>query len=64
MFHGCELLQEITCLATDISANGCLTDWVTKIPSTGTFYKDPSMTSWPTGTSGIPSGWTVLDYTA
>ena len=27
----------------------------------GTFVKAASMTSWTTGTSGIPSGWKVQD---
>ena len=48
-------------LATNISATGCLSNWVNGVASTGTFVKNPSMTSLPTGTSGIPSGWTVVD---
>ena len=51
-------------LATDISATGCLTDWVSGVSSTGTFTKAASMTALPTGNSGIPSGWTVVDYGA
>jgi len=62
MFNGCTSLQTITCLATSISASGCLTNWVSGVPSTGTFYKDSNMDDWTTGTSGIPSGWTVEDY--
>ena len=62
MFYGCTSLQEITCLATDISASNCISDWVRNVPAGGTFYKDPSMTSWSTGTLGIPEGWTVVDY--
>ena len=62
MFQGCTSLKEITCLAKNISATECIYDWVRKVPSGGTFYKAPSMTSWKTGTSGIPSGWTVVDY--
>ena len=62
MFYGCTSLKEITCLATSITANYCLSLWVRNVPSGGTFYKDPSMTSWPTGPNGIPSGWTVVDY--
>jgi len=63
MFAGCTSLQEITCLATDISRQDCIYYWVNNVPSGGTFYKAPGI-EWPTGTSGIPSGWTVLDYTA
>lgn len=31
------------------------------IASTGTFVKNPNMTSLPTGADGIPSGWTVVN---
>ena len=61
MFGNCTSLNYIKCLATDISANGCTNSWVYNVASTGTFVKDPSMTSWTTGSSGIPSGWTVQD---
>ena len=62
MFEGCSNLSTIKCLATNLG-NGPCSGWVTGVAASGTFYKDPSMTSWPTGTNGIPSGWTVLDYT-
>ncbi len=62
MFYGCTSLQSITMLATDTSATSCLANWVYNVPSGGTFTKAASMTSLPTGTSGIPSGWTVIDY--
>ena len=61
MFNGCSSLNYIKCLATDISASDCLNDWVNGVASSGTFVKDSSMSSWPTGTSGIPTGWTVQD---
>ena len=61
MFKGCSKLKEVTILATDISAEGCLTDWLSSVSSTGTFIKSPQMKSLPTGSSGIPSGWTVVD---
>ena len=61
MFYGCTKLNYLKCLATKISASYCLYDWVTNVASTGTFVKASSMTSWSTGTSGIPSGWTVVD---
>ena len=62
MFSGCSNLNKITMLATNINASNCLTNWVSGVSSTGTFVKDPNMTSLPTGDSGIPSGWTVQDY--
>ena len=64
MFFGCKKLNSITMLATDISAADCLHNWVNDVASTGTFTKAASMTSLPTGASGIPTGWTVVDYIA
>ena len=59
MFQGCSNLNSITCLATDISASECLNNWVRGVAASGTFTKHPSMTGWPTGNNGIPSGWAV-----
>ncbi len=61
MFESCNNLSSITCLATNISAYLCVNDWLKRVSSTGTFTKAASMTSWPSGTSGIPSNWTVQD---
>lgn len=61
MFYGCSKLSYIKMLATDISSSSCLSNWVDSVASTGTFVKNPNMTSLPTGISGIPSGWTVID---
>lgn len=61
MFYGCTKLKTITMLATDISADNCLTQWVKSVSSTGTFTKNSAMSSLPTGDSGIPSGWTVVN---
>ena len=60
MFYGCTSLQNIKCLATTKTATDCLKNWVTNVPTGGTFTKHPSA-SWSTGNSGIPSGWTVVD---
>ena len=59
MFDNCTNLNSVTCLATDISATGCTDSWLKSVSATGTFTKASSMTSWTTGVSGIPSGWTV-----
>ena len=64
MFNNCTSLNNITMLATDISASDCLMHWVVGVAPTGTFTKSPEMTSLTTGTSGIPEGWTVVDYGA
>ena len=61
IFCGCRSLNYIKCLATDISAYGCTYNWVNGVAATGTFVKNPNMTSWGTGDSGIPNGWTVQD---
>ena len=61
MFGGCTNLNYIKCLATDISAPSCTSNWVSGVASTGTFVKNPNMASWTTGTKGIPTGWTVID---
>ena len=58
MFSGCSSLNYVKCLATDMSATGCLTDWLQNVSSTGTFVKDVN-TTWPSGVSGIPSGWII-----
>ena len=61
MFQNCSSLNHIECFATNISALNCTTDWVNGVASTGTFVKDPSMSSWTTGNNGIPDSWTVED---
>ena len=61
MFDGCTNLNYIKCLATNISASYCTRYWVVGVASTGTFVKNPNMTSWPTGNSGIPTRWKVQD---
>lgn len=60
MFYWCGSLIYVKCLATDISATNCTQSWL-NVSSTGTFVKNPNMSSWLSGTSGIPSGWTVID---
>ena len=63
MFSICTSLNSIKCLATNISARNCTTNWVKNVATTGTFVKAANMTGWTTGVNGIPSGWTVEDYT-
>lgn len=63
MFSGCTNLNSVTILATDVSAEYCLEYWLDGVSATGTFTKAAEMTSLPEGSSGIPAGWTVVDYT-
>lgn len=60
MFEQCLRLDWVKCLATDISANNSTSNWLYGVSQTGTFYKDAN-TTWPSGSSGIPNGWTVID---
>lgn len=63
MFDQCSKLNYIKCLAINIYANNSTNNWVRGVAASGTFVKDASMYDWPTGTNGIPSGWTVENYT-
>jgi len=66
MFRGCTKLSAVTCLAKDISAGDCTTDWLqdagreVDLMEEKTFTT-PSTTGWSTGFSGIPDGWTRLN---
>lgn len=60
MFDICQNLNNITMLATDISADFCLYDWVWGVSPTGTFTKKQGVEI-PYGSSGIPNGWTVVE---
>ena len=61
MFDKCTNLNYIKCLAIDgINQNNSTENWVFGVAATGTFVKDRAA-SWPTGSSGIPSGWTTQD---
>lgn len=57
MFNGCTSLEKVVIYANNISASGCLTNWLSGVPATGDFYNLGTAT-YPTGVSGIPSGWT------
>ena len=67
MFNQCFRLASVTCLATDISASECTMEWLKNagrdVPGQKTFTT-PSTTAWPSGDSGIPDGWTRVDYVA
>ena len=61
MFNGCTSLNEIRCYATSgFNSYQCLANWTNNVSATGTFYKIKGIT-WPTSTSGIPSGWTIVE---
>ena len=63
MFYGCTSLNNITCLATDISATDCTNNWVKNVSATGTFsYREGTV--WSSGDNGIPENWVerVIPY--
>jgi hypothetical protein len=63
MFAECSSLNSVTCFATSISEIN-IYQWLYGVAANGTFTKAAGVTSWGTGVSGIPSGWTVKDYIA
>ena len=61
MFRNCSSLNYIKCLATDISAISCTSNWVRSVQTTSGTFITPSTTQWSTGYDGIPSNWTRVD---
>ncbi|MBR5735522.1 MAG: leucine-rich repeat protein [Bacteroidales bacterium] len=61
MFKGCSNLNYVKCIATDISEEDCINNWLDGVSASGTFVKAAAMNDWPEGASGIPAGWTVLN---
>ena len=60
MFNRCSSLRYIKMLATDISSNYCLANWVSGVATNGTFVKNKDATWDVRGADGIPEGWTVI----
>lgn len=60
MFNGCSSLNYVKCLAseTESGSHDQTNNWLIDVSSSGTFVKDANAT-WPSGESGIPSGWTI-----
>ena len=64
MFEGCALLNTIVCRASSgFNKSKYMEDWVKNVAATGTYVKssDKPLAEYPTGNSGIPTGWTVID---
>ena len=61
MFYGNRNLNYVKCLATSLGSRATNT-WMNQVQTTsGTFVKNPAMTGWSRGTSGIPNNWTIVD---
>ena len=60
MFNACTSITYIKCTATSISASNATNAWLGGASSTGTFVR-ASGVSWGRNTSGVPSGWTLVN---
>ena len=65
MFYGRYNLKKITCLATSgINTNNSTENWLSNVDNTSSsiFTRANSSVSWPSGNSGVPSRWSIVDY--
>lgn len=60
MFYDCTSLTSVKCLASAVSPSNAVTVWLENVSATGTFTKAAGV-DWPSGDSGIPEGWTVVE---
>ena len=65
MFNGCSKIDSLVCLITDYFGYAPTNRWLNGVSETGTFYKNPSVPESVIrdGQRGVPSTWTVEDYT-
>ena len=61
MFRGCTNLNYIKCMATSNKYNDFALWMYSVQTNSGTFVKNPNMTSWTRGQNGIPNNWTIVD---
>ena len=59
MFYNCSKLNYIKAMFTTTPSTTYCNNWVNGVKATGTFVKNSAATWNVTGTSGVPSGWTV-----
>jgi hypothetical protein len=62
MFENCSSLNYIKCLATN-PGSARTGSWVDGVASSGTFVKNPNVTTWASGVNGIPTNWSVVNTT-
>lgn len=63
MFNNCASLTTCTCLLTSNIGGNRTQIMLSGVAENGTFYKHPNAT-WPIGQYGVPSSWTIVDYTS
>ena len=59
MFKNCSNLNSVTSYATTNVTTSCLSSWLQNVSSTGTF-NNCGFATYPSGNSGIPTGWTEV----
>jgi hypothetical protein len=62
MFDGCTNLKYIYALFTTSPNTAYTNNWVRNVSSAGQYYKNPNATYTTRGNYGIPTKWTVYDY--
>ena len=67
MFDGCSSLNEVHCKVPSSYSSSQISsyanNWLRNVSSTGTFYTNADA-NWPSGASGIPTGWTRVNEVA
>jgi hypothetical protein len=61
MFFNCNNLNSIKCMAADVSAQNCTTNWLVNVAAAGNFTSVQQNSIWKAKDvcSGIPKGWTA-----
>ena len=64
MFNGCSSLNEVRCKMPSTYSSSQISsytsNWLSNVASTGKFYTNADA-NWPSGASGIPTGWTRVN---
>ena len=62
MFYGCKSLNYVKAAFLTTPSSSYTSNWLYNVSSNGTFYKNVNATWDVSGTTGIPSTWTVITY--
>lgn len=60
MFFDCHRLNYVKAMFTEVLSEDTTANWLTRVPSTGTFVKSKDAIWDVRGENGIPDGWTVV----
>ena len=67
MFNGCSSLNEVHCKIPPTYSSSQISsytsNWLYNVSPTGTFYTNADA-NWPSGASGVPTGWTRVNESA